>query len=494
MSLELIRLSDSISRNINANETHKYKVTLLENQFLEISLEQQGIDLSISLHNENDGKQLVINGLAFNYLTKKLYWVTKEKAELVLTISTREKHISPGSYKLTISQLRTKKASDDNYLKLQELFDESMGLYAEVSFDSKKKALDKLLLLLTTAKELNLTEKLFEALVLISKLYDFLGFPQKALSYIQEALTLSANNLYKKRLCLNDIGNIYIVLEHQKALEFFQQALDIRDEVEDIVGEAVTLGNLGVYYYDLEEIKKALSYYREAYFLAEQAQNLYLQTDLLNNIGTTYSSLNESEKALECYEKSLNIQVQLGMITKQATTLRNIGNIYYQYYQEFDKALIYYNESLEISSSSGKLLEKANALNSIALVHEKEGYKDEALENYQEALSLAKTIEDSSLQISVLNNIGLFYRDLSEFDKSLDFLSEALFLAKQTNDLVHQQIVTRNLGITFSKLNDYKTALTYHKESLELSINLKNKPEEIRLLTEIENFESLLLG
>ena len=64
---------------------------------------------------------------------------------------------------------------------------------------------------------------------------------------------------------LNEIGLVYHkVGQRDKALEYYQQALPIREEVGDRAGLAVTLNNIGAVYRNLGQRDKALEYYQQA--------------------------------------------------------------------------------------------------------------------------------------------------------------------------------------------------------------------------------------
>lgn len=484
--MSLLNFNHPTIKSIGSGEVHSYEIHIFQDQFLEVSLEQRGVDLLIDLYKRSE-HLLTVGGLAFNYLIKNFYWLAKKNTLLQVNIRTREKHSSLGSYSITVCQLRTKKSSDMDYIEFQKLFTETMAMCSDASIISKQKAVGNLVLLLDKVKLLNHIEKQFELLILISNLCKFLGQQQKALSYLKEALDLAnkQNNPYKKSLCLNNVGNIHSLINSQEAFEYFQQALDIANQAEDLFGEATVLCNLGAHFNRLEQRKKALSYYKEAYFLAEQCKNEYLQMVLLNNIGTIVS-LDNKDEGLEYYQRALAIRTDP---VNQISVLKNIGNVY-KASGEFEEALNYYNQSLDIINDCGEVSEKAQLFNLIGLVYDQQKDSGKSLEMYFEALSIAKNIQDYSLQVSVLNNIALHYRDLSEITKCLDFLSEALFLAKEINDSVYQQIITRNLGVTFSKLQDFTAALAYHKESLSLSIELKNKDEELRILDEIDFFKT----
>ncbi|MDJ0542911.1 MAG: tetratricopeptide repeat protein, partial [Microcystis sp. M53601_WE4] len=61
------------------------------------------------------------------------------------------------------------------------------------------------------------------------------------------------------------LGNVYGSLgEDQKAIEFYQQSLEIFQEMGYIIGEPKTLFNLGLTYYKLDRISEAKEAYLQA--------------------------------------------------------------------------------------------------------------------------------------------------------------------------------------------------------------------------------------
>ncbi|MEB3831876.1 tetratricopeptide repeat protein, partial [Phormidium sp. CCY1219] len=62
-----------------------------------------------------------------------------------------------------------------------------------------------------------------------------------------------------------NIGAVYSDIgQPQKALDYYQQALPIMQEVEDRSGEATTLNNIGLVYSDIGQPQEALDYYQQA--------------------------------------------------------------------------------------------------------------------------------------------------------------------------------------------------------------------------------------
>ena len=128
---------------------------------------------------------------------------------------------------------------------------------------------------------------------------------------------------------LNNIGYVHDDLgEKEKALDYYNQALLITQEVGDESGEATILNNIGVVYRTLDDNEKALDYYNQALLITQEVGDKSGEATILNNIGGVYRTSGDNEKALEYYNQVLLIDRQADDKSSEATTLNNIGLVY----------------------------------------------------------------------------------------------------------------------------------------------------------------------
>jgi tetratricopeptide (TPR) repeat protein len=125
---------------------------------------------------------------------------------------------------------------------------------------------------------------------------------------------------------LNNIGLVYDSWgEHQKALEFYNQALPLLQAVGDRGGEANTLNNIGIVYSLLGEHQKALEFYNQALPLVQAVGDKDGEAATLNSIGGVYNSLGEHQKALEFSNQALSLRRAVGNRRGEATSLYNVA-------------------------------------------------------------------------------------------------------------------------------------------------------------------------
>jgi tetratricopeptide (TPR) repeat protein len=180
----------------------------------------------------------------------------------------------------------------------------------------------------------------------LKKKYDYVN----AIKHYELAYAIDKNYRSKcAALNLNNIGFLYKALgQKQKALEFFQEALPIIQEVGNCAGEAAILNNIGEIYYGFGQKQKALKFFQEALPIAQALGNRAYEAVTLVNIGFVYNALGQKQKALEYFEKALPIAQEVGNRAYEAATLNNIGFLYKALGQN-QKALEFYQEHPSVS-------------------------------------------------------------------------------------------------------------------------------------------------
>ncbi|MGI9180958.1 MAG: tetratricopeptide repeat protein, partial [Longimicrobiaceae bacterium] len=112
--------------------------------------------------------------------------------------------------------------------------------------------------------------------------YDSLGQRQKALEYYEQALPIREEVGDRAGLAttLSNLGLVYNSLgQRQKALEYYEQALPIQEEVGDRAGEAVTRFNIAIVYRQEGRLAEAVVQLRRVVELDELVQSPDLEQD-----------------------------------------------------------------------------------------------------------------------------------------------------------------------------------------------------------------------
>jgi len=333
---------------------------------------------------------------------------------------------------------------------------------------------------------------------ILAKVYIKLGIAYKnlsdnvkALEYYQKALFINEEIGDKEGIARNlgNIGNVYSELsDYPKALEFYIKALQIFEELENKHAIGLSLGNIGYMYSNLSDYPKAIEFFQKAMFIYEEIGNNDGLATNLGNIGLVYVQLLDYPKALDYYEKALNIYNQIEDKEGIARNFGNIGNVFSDL-MDFTKALEYYQKALHYYEQIENKRGIAINLGNIGIVYKNLSEYSKALEYYQKSLIINEEIGRKEGIAVNLVNIGSIYasNDSQLYDniKAEKFLQRTVQLAEEIsskNILMEAHIELHNLRISEKR---FEEALEYHKKS----ISLKEEIQSIEVKKQAERFD-----
>jgi tetratricopeptide (TPR) repeat protein len=146
---------------------------------------------------------------------------------------------------------------------------------------------------------------------------------------------------------LNNMGMTRCEASSEEALEFFEQARTIREEVDDPYGMAITLSNIAAVYEQLGRREEALAQYQRLLPVLEARAATIELGVTLNNVGLLYVNLGDRAKGIEQYERAVTILESGGDLFNLAIAFNNLGDVHKQL-GKLEDALRYHREALEI--------------------------------------------------------------------------------------------------------------------------------------------------
>lgn len=295
---------------------------------------------------------------------------------------------------------------------------------------------------------------------------------RKAIEKYQEALDLwrSVGERTYEAVALNAIGGFYSLLrENQKALDYYNLALAIWRAVGDSRGEAEALNMMGQIYGYLGEDRKALGYFNRALPLRRATGDRLGEGKTLNNIGLMYSRLGQKQRALEFYTRSVDIDKSLQDRRGAGSGLANIGAIYSEL-GHYQKALDYFNQALALARAVGDRVGEAIRLGHIGRVHSSLGENQKALHFYNQALSLQRAIGDPQREATTRYDIARLERDRGNLLEARQHIEAALALVES----VRSNVASAQLRAVF-----FASVRKYHELNIDLLMRLhKERPSE----------------
>ncbi len=310
------------------------------------------------------------------------------------------------------------------------------------------------------------------------------GKYQKALEYHQKSIEIREEILYPKHPDLatsyNDIALTNRALgKYQKALEYHQKSIEIREEILDPKHP-----DLATSYNDIALTNRALGKYQKA--LEYHQKSIEIREEILDpkhpDLATSYNDIVGTFQALGQYEKALEYQRKSIAILEEtldpghpdlATSYNNIASTY-QGLGEFEKALEYYQKSMSILEETldPRHPHLATLYNNISTTYNALSEYEKALEYHQKSISIQEEILDPGHPdlASSFGNAGNTYYALGQYEKALEYYQKSISIREEILDTAHPYLATlyENAGNTYHALGQYEKALEYYQKSISI--------------------------
>ena len=275
--------------------------------------------------------------------------------------------------------------------------------------------------------------------------------PDSAYYYAQQHYEFAKERNLKKEMAVarNTQGtSFYMIGNHAKAIDYFYQSLKIKELINDTLGIAATLNNIGM-------VNDNQGFYEEA----------------IKN----YTQSIELIKKVSGHDKNPKIQRTL------VASYHNLGTIHLETNPE--KALGYFKQTLNITNELGFQREQAYAYSNLGHIYSDKNEKAKALDYYLKGFEVLKKIGDESGVIDALNNLAIYYYEQDNYSRAISYANKALDKAKKNALKTEISNAAEILYLSYKALNDNKKALTLLELYMETRDSLQieaNKQEVIR--------------
>ncbi len=366
------------------------------------------------------------------------------------------------------------------------------NIYVSGNYEAQNKlAILKLLAVnhVNIEKRILFSEELIsEARKLDSINYEFQGYLEKGnalrskgdLSQSLESYIQCAR-IAEKQQNQNQLGKINIAIadvysimgNHQTAVNYHKNAIDILRQLGDSVNIATALLNAGDEYINFNKLDTALILTMEAEIIFKKLNSQVGQAYSLGNLGMIYAKLGIDLKAEYHMNQAIVLLEKLDEYYPIAVYLTYISEIYLEKgYSE--NALNYAFKSLELSQKYGMKKEVSEAYLSLSKIYEKEGNTAMALENYRNHI----IYKDSVNNITSVQQMADLRTNFEVSKKQIEV--DLLNQQKKTQQIIVIAIVIALVLICLLAIGLYRRYV-YIKRTQRIIENERNRSDELLL-------------
>lgn len=488
-----LELNTKITRKISGGETHAYKLEVLANKFLQVAVDQKGVDIVLRLYSANHVLLKETDGNTGEWGVDKLSWITASEEIYIFEVISTNKDFGEGAYELNVIE-RDVSAKDEQIISSENLSMEALNLQVEGSEKALNSSIEKYKTVLPLYSNL-------EDIFMVASTYSSIGNCYFKLSNYADSLDYY-NKAYSNYQQLNyergqadqlaSIASIYDLLgEKSRAINYNEKTLIIYASLGDEKFQTIIKNNIALIYDSLGQKQKAVEYYLEALNGARKINYEELQPTIYSNLGVLYSDIGQVKNSFIYHSKALDFYQKKGLKKETAVAFSNIG-ILYDNIGEPEKALKNYSDAISIFETIGSNTGKARCLVNRGVVFVELGRLEEAKHSYELALATFKAANDKSALGSTLTKLGEVELQLANYQQAIGLLNEALMLRKSVNDAYGQAYTLLLLGKAYFSVGKKQDALNFYKESLTINQSINYHKGEIKALYEIAYVERTL--
>ena len=477
----------TVERDITGGETHAYNLSLAAGAFTHLRVDQNGIQVAISIF--VDGKRLrtVDNNGVGAY--EEFSLIAERPTTYRFEVEAPDKKSPRAKYAIIVSQSRPATEQDKARAEGEKLVEEGMMLFYQQTRQARREAVDKFQKSFAFWQAAN--DKLGEARAyrMAAHTLNQLGETQKGQDLATQGLPVAkaSGDPSEEAYLLDTIGSSYSDRgDRSTALVYFHQALKLRPAT-DLAGRVNTLNNIGIALAWIGERPKALEYLTEVAKILGDMGDRARKASVLGNLCVINNDLSDYKKAFDLCSQALQIKREVGDKAGEATQLNNLGSVYASS-GDYQKALDSYLQARDIHKSLGERNGEGVTLNNVAWVYATIGDYQKAIDIYNQALVPMREIKYTYGIAKILSNIAVNYADMKDFRKALEINLEVLPLRPESNDREGRAITFNNIAGCYQNLGDSAKALEYYTQAITLHRMVGNQRQLASSLRNVGSF------
>ena len=189
------------------------------------------------------------------------------------------------------------------------------------------------------------------------------------------------------------------------------------------------MGDIGVTYYELGDFPRALDYFNQALAISEELGDRRTKSIRLQNLGLLWKKTGDTAKALEAQTQSLALARAVGDRQAEGRTLIALSELYLLKGDK-ETARDSLTQALELSRATGDPVGEAAVLRELGTLAATNGDRQGAIKLLQQSLSLTRAVNDLQGERNTLLDLAQTERDANNLDEARRYHEKALELTE----------------------------------------------------------------
>jgi tetratricopeptide (TPR) repeat protein/NAD-dependent SIR2 family protein deacetylase len=289
---------------------------------------------------------------------------------------------------------------------------------------------------------------------------------QRAIEYYQQTLEITKTLKVKllEAECYSGLGNAYHGLGNlQQAIGYYKQALKIAKAIGAMFPEAKCYLNLGIVSFRSGNFQQAIEYYKQALKITKDMGDMFLEARCYDELGIVSHSSGNFQQAIEYCKQALKVAETIGDKVLEAASYGNLGIAYFSL-ENFQQAIKHHQQDLEIAKAIGDRVLEARCYGNLGNVHFSLGNFRQTIKDNQQALNIFNSVGDKAGEALCYFSIGVAYCKLENFNQSIEYFFNAENLFIEINQIHYLKKVYDIQSLAYKNMGDINGAISVLKK------------------------------
>lgn len=233
---------------------------------------------------------------------------------------------------------------------------------------------------------------------------------------------------------LTDLNWLTMASSPKEARYYAEEELKLARKAQLPRWEGQAFNDLGIAEQQVQNFSQSLQFHQQALSIRQKLNDSAQIGSSWSKIGYCYSEMNQLDKALQAQLKALLCFRHVGSRRHIAYTLNNICYIYNEL-KQFALLEPLARESFSISKEMGDGAGMVAALNYQASAFENKGNWPKALSIYREGYRISVQLNNQDYESTMLNNLGTIFSRMNQLDSAEKYYQKAYAQALQRSDV-----------------------------------------------------------
>jgi len=442
-----LKSGDVVERALAIGQSHVYELTIAAGQYIQITIDQRGIDIAASLVAPNGKAALALDAMDDAFRPETVAAIAEVDGPYLLRVEPGSVASGEGRYAVRIDATRPAGPGDTLRVDAERAFARGRSVRNRNQAPALEDALAAFRAARDRYRDLGDVAGEMKATIEIGATEYYLSRPDAVATAQQaERLARDLNDRPAVARALRLLGNVLIARgDYAGALRAIDEAGALSRAIGDRRGEIRSLNEAGRIHDRSGASDRAIRLYEQGLSLARSVGFREMQVGFLNNLGIAFKKLGDYDAAHRAYEQCLALSREVNDVRGIWILLTNLGTLSRRL-GDHDKALAYTAEALSLARESGNRQTEARALGALAIIHHEQGRLRTALEQHRESLAMRREIGDLSGQSIVWISIGRVLHDLRKPEDALAAFDEALKVSRSIGERPTERDALLNLA------------------------------------------------